>query len=73
MQDTVKDQSRIGVYLAGPMGIGKSAIMFYVVHKARGEGWFVIYIPLCDDWLKSGHPSPAFWYAYLFDAVLAGL
>ncbi|KAI3653510.1 hypothetical protein MP228_001457 [Amoeboaphelidium protococcarum] len=73
VQDTVKDQSRIGVYLAGPMGIGKSAIMFYVVHKARGEGWFVIYIPLCDDWLKSGHPSPAFWYAYLFDAVLAGL
>ncbi|KAI3658398.1 hypothetical protein MP638_001398 [Amoeboaphelidium occidentale] len=73
VQETVTDQLRVGVYLAGPMGVGKSSIMYYVVHKARQLGWFVVYIPLCDDWLRMGHPSATGWYSYFFDAVLAGL
>jgi hypothetical protein len=70
VQDTAKDPLRVGVYLAGPMGVGKSSIIFYVVYKARQLGWFVIYIPRCDQLVKMGHPG---WYSYFFDAVLAGL
>ncbi|KAI3637779.1 hypothetical protein MIR68_004428 [Amoeboaphelidium protococcarum] len=55
------------------MGVGKSAIMYYVVHRARQLGWFVVYIPRCDDWLSQCLGSPADWYAYFFDAVLSGL
>ncbi|KAI3656092.1 hypothetical protein MP638_004405 [Amoeboaphelidium occidentale] len=73
VQETVTDQLRVGVYLAGPMGVGKSSIMYYVVYKARQLGWFVIYIPRCDSWVKAGHPSASGWYSYFFDAVLAGL
>jgi hypothetical protein len=73
VQDTVADQLRVGVYLAGPMGVGKSAIMYYVVQKARALKWFVIYIPRCDSWMKAGYPFKSGWYSYFFDAVLAGL
>ncbi|KAI3650650.1 hypothetical protein MP228_004131 [Amoeboaphelidium protococcarum] len=73
VQHLVQDQSQVGLYLAGPMGVGKSAIMYYVVHRARQLGWFVVYIPRCDDWLSQSLGSPADWYAYFFDAVLAGL
>jgi Mitochondrial ribosomal death-associated protein 3 len=73
IQDTVADRSRVGTYLAGPMGIGKSSIMYYAVHKAREEGWLVIYIPRCDEWLRKGNPCKTDWYSYLFDAVLEGL
>ncbi|KAI3637443.1 hypothetical protein MIR68_004092 [Amoeboaphelidium protococcarum] len=73
VQYLVQDESQVGLYLAGPMGVGKSAIMYYVVHKARQLGWFLVYIPRCDDWLSQSLGSPADWYAYYFDAVLAGL
>ncbi len=73
VQKTLKESSRVGLYLAGPMGIGKSSIMFYVVHKSHQLGWFVVYIPRCDDWLGRGKPFSSGWYSYFFDAVLAGL
>ena len=55
------------------MGAGKSSIMYYVVHKAHEKNWLVVYIPLCDEWVKKGRSNPADWFAYFFDAVLAGL
>ena len=74
VQKAVVKKHQPGVYLAGPMGAGKSSIMYYVVHKAQQLGWLVVYIPRCDEWVKAGHPSsPAGWYAYFFDAVLSGL
>jgi Mitochondrial ribosomal death-associated protein 3 len=73
VQNTLADPTHVGAYLAGPMGVGKSSIMYYVVHKAREEGWLVTYIPRCDKWLQQGYPSKADWYSYLFDAVRTGL
>lgn len=57
VQMTAKDESRVGAYLAGPMGEGKSSIMLYVVQRARALKWFVIYIPCCDDWADAGTES----------------
>ncbi len=57
VQQTVSDESRVGAFLASPMGVGKSAIMYYTVHKARQNGWLVVYIPRCDQWIKNGFPN----------------
>ena len=73
MQESIKDPLRVGAYLAGPMGVGKSSIMYYVVHKVCQLGWFVIYIPHCNSWVKMGYPSASGWYSYFFDVVLTGL
>ena len=71
VQVTLEDQSRIGACLTGPIGVGKSAIMYYAVHEARQLGWFVVYIPQCGSWVKIGSQSPAGRYSYFFDAVIA--
>jgi Mitochondrial ribosomal death-associated protein 3 len=72
IQKIVLDPSMVGAYLTGPMGVGKSSIMYYVVHKAREEGWFVIYIPRCDEWIRKGNPSKIDWYSYFMDGILTG-
>jgi hypothetical protein len=73
VQKAVSDDIQSGLYLDGPVGIGKSSIMYYVVHKARQLKWFVIYIPRCGSWVAHGLPLKTGWFEYFFDAVLAGL
>ncbi|KAI3661866.1 hypothetical protein MP638_005907 [Amoeboaphelidium occidentale] len=63
VQETVKDKARVGAYLAGPMGVGKSAIMYYVVQKAKSLNWFA----------DAGTESKLGWFCYFFDTVVAGL
>lgn len=48
--------------------------MYYVVHRARQEGWLTVYIPKCDSWRKAGSIVDCRgWFAYFLDAVLFGL
>jgi Mitochondrial ribosomal death-associated protein 3 len=73
VKNAVADWTCLGASLGGPMGVGKSTTMNYIVHKARKEGWLAIYIPRCAEWVRIGDPDNAASYSYLFDAVLTGL
>ncbi|KAI3661191.1 hypothetical protein MP638_005628 [Amoeboaphelidium occidentale] len=73
VQKAVNDDLHPGLYLDGPVGIGKSSIMYYDVHNARQLKWFVIYIPRCGSWILDSLILKTGWFEYFFDAVLAGL
>jgi hypothetical protein len=61
------------VFVAGPLGVGKSSAVYYCSVQAWKAGWLLVYIPRCDLWLQDCDHYPYRPYCYFFDAVLQGL
>jgi DNA replication protein DnaC len=41
-----------GIYLSGPMGVGKSCALYFISCLARSLGWAVIYMADCKEWVE---------------------
>jgi hypothetical protein len=61
-----------GIFVKGPMGIGKSSTVYYCVAEAWNAGWMTVYIPRCDLWIDDSD-NPGKPYAYFLEAVIQGL
>ena len=51
-----------GYYLKGPNGVGKYVAIYFFTCLAFAHDWFVVYIPQCDDWSKTGDQIKAIKY-----------
>ena len=49
---TNKQSGIYGYYLGGPMGIGKSVIMYCITCLAYARNWLTLYVPRCDEWVS---------------------
>ncbi|KAI8999166.1 hypothetical protein BC832DRAFT_565214 [Gaertneriomyces semiglobifer] len=61
-----------GLYLAGPPGAGKSALLYFLVIEARRSGMIAPYIARCDEWaFMPVHRAMGFFLDAVADANTA--